>query len=188
MENRVRKNRFLSRLTLSMITVCLLILGLAVTSFALIYSSIRSEDHKFGTGTVDINLNDGKKVVDEDGLFIAPGESVTRTFFIENNSTTDVYYRFYFENLTGDLAKHVKVCVNYGETVVTQGMISQLTRDTAVPASDLLVPGERRDLTVTFTLVNESGRDYGNNFLSFDLSADAVQAPNNPDKDFGNNG
>ena len=121
-------------------------------------------------------------------MFIAPGESVTRTFFIENNSTTDVYYRFYFENLTGDLAEHVKVCVNYGETVVTQGMISQLTRDTAVPAGDLLVPGERRDLTVTFTLVNESGRDYGNNFLSFDLSADAVQAPNNPDKDFGNNG
>ena len=43
----------------SIVIVILLVLGLAVTSYALASETISIEDHRFNTGIIKINLNDG---------------------------------------------------------------------------------------------------------------------------------
>ena len=92
------------RLILEVVGLILLACCLVVTSAALTYRAVSVEDNLFRTGTVAINLNDGKPVIAaHEGLF-EPGMTVEKTFFIQNRSTWDVYYRLYLSEVAGGLA------------------------------------------------------------------------------------
>ena len=70
----------------------------------------------FHTGEVKINLNDGKPVIREHEFLFEPGMTVRKNFFIENDSTWDVYYRLDLDNISGGLAEVLTVTGKDGLT------------------------------------------------------------------------
>ncbi|HAY97398.1 MAG TPA: hypothetical protein DCY23_03710, partial [Ruminococcaceae bacterium] len=79
------------KLTGGIIAVVVLAVCLCITTFALVYSSVSAENNLFRTGEVKINLNDGKPVIQEHEFIFEPGMTVKKDFFIENDSSCDVY-------------------------------------------------------------------------------------------------
>ncbi len=172
------------KLTASFISVILLIGCLCVVTYALIYSAVSVDDNLFQTGTIQINLNDGKPVIEENEYLFEPGVTVVKEFFLENEGTCDVYYKLYLENMDGGLADVLEVSIQDGDTVLYQGTAAELTKDNTSAADDVLEIGERRDFTITFHLPEAEGNMVQGEYLSFDLSADAVQTKNNPNRLF----
>ena len=81
------------RLTGGIATLVTLALCLCLTTFALVYASVSVDNNLFGTAEVKINLNDGQPLIRENDLLFEPGMTVKKDFFIENQSTLDVYYK-----------------------------------------------------------------------------------------------
>lgn len=179
-----RKPNTAKRLTVSMIVIVILSLCLALTTFALVYSTVVVENNLFHTGTVKLNLNDGKPVIEEHEFLFEPGMTVEKEFFVENQSTWDVYYRLYFDEIEGGLAEVLEVSVRDGSKVLFSGKMADLTREKARAADDILKLNERRNLTVSFHFPEEAGNDTQRLYLTFTLCADAVQTKNNPNKLF----
>lgn len=180
MRNKTKTEK---RLLRGMIVVVVLTLCLCATTFALVRSSISVRYDRFQTGYVRINLNDGEPVIREYEFLFEPGMTVEKDFFIENQSTADVYYRLYFNNVDGGLADVLQISIRNDEKTLYQGSVMQLTR-TAPAADDVLQINERRDLTISFTFPADAGNRAQNMTLTFDLCADAVQTKNNPNKLF----
>ena len=170
------------------VMIVVLVICLAVTTFALAYASLDVDNNYFRTGRVRINLNDGLPVIREDEFLFEPGMTVVKEFFIENNSTWDVYYRLYMDGVDGDLADVLEITILDGDKVVCTGTANELTRDRVAAAQDSLAIGERRTLSIRFYFPWESGNEYQNHGslydLCFDLCADAVQTKNNPNRLF----
>ena len=172
------------KLTLSALLAIFLACALCLTTYALFYTAISVENNRFQTGVISIDLNGGKPVIEQgDGLF-APGMSIEKTFYIQNQSTWAVYYKLYFDNVQGGLADILQVTILDGEKVLYAGTARQLTRQNVSAADDLLLVGERRELCIRFYYPTDSGNETQNWELVFDLCADAVQEKNNPDREF----
>ena len=172
------------KLTASIIIVVVLAICLCITTFALIYSTVAVDNNLFQTGTVKINLNDGKPVIEEHEFLFEPGMTVEKEFFLENQSTWDVYYKLYFDNVEGGLADLLDVTIRHGDTVLFRGKACDLTKDKVGAADDILRLNERRELTISFHFPEEAGNEAQKLYLAFDLSADAVQTKNNQNRLF----
>lgn len=172
------------KLTASIVAVIVLAISLCITTFALIYSIVSVDDNLFQTGTIKINLNDGKPVITENEFLFEPGMKVEKRFFIENNSTWDVYYRLYFDDVEGGLADVLDVTIWDKDAVLFSGKASDLTREKVEAANDILRLNERREMTITFYFPKRAGNCAQNLYLSFSLNADAVQTKNNPNRLF----
>ncbi len=179
-----KKSKTVKRLTGNVIAIVSLSVCLCITTFALVYSTVAVENNLFHTGTVKINLNDGKPVIEEHEFLFEPGMTVKKDFFIENQSTWDVYYRLYFTDIEGGLANVLDVTVKDGEKVLYSGKATNLTKENVGAANDVLKLNERRNLTVYFHFPEEAGNEAQNLVLTFSMSADAVQTKNNPNKLF----
>mgnify|MGYP002597958708 CR=1 FL=1 len=107
----MRKSKTTKRLTTSVATIVVLAVCLCVTTFALVYSTVTVENNLFQTGTVKINLNDGRPVIEEHEFLFEPGMTVEKKFFLENQSSWDVYYRLYLDNVEGGLADVLDVAI-----------------------------------------------------------------------------
>ena len=178
------KSKTVSRLTGGIVLVVILALCLALTTFALVYASVSVENNLFRTGEVHINLNDGKPIIQEQEFLFEPGMTVEKDFFIENNSTWDVYYRVYFDEVTGGLGDVLEVTILDGEKVLYSGTAAGLSRQNVAAADDLLHIGERRTLTACFHFPEDSGNAAQELSLSFVLCAEATQTKNNPNRLF----
>ena len=172
------------KLTGGIITIIILVICLCITTFALVYTFVSVENNRFHTGEVKINLNDGKPVIREHEFLFEPGMTVVKSFFVENDSTWDVYYRLYLDNVSGGLADVLTVTVKDGDKVLCTGTAGQLTRENVTAADDILPVGQRRNLTVTFHYPEASGNESENLDLLFTLCAEATQTKNNPNKLF----
>lgn len=172
------------RLTASIVTIVILSLCLCITTYALVLSTVRVDNNFFHTGTVDINLNDGKAIIEEHEFLFEPGMTVKKDFFIENRSTWEVYYKVYFNNVMGGLADVLEITIQDGDKVLFFGTAAELSRANVQAADDVLRVNERRVLSVYFHFPEEAGNSAQNLTLSFDMCADAVQTKNNPDKIF----
>ncbi len=177
-------NNTAKKLGVSVIIIMILSVCLAVTTFALVYSMVSVDGNIFSTATVKINLNDGKPIIKEDEFIFEPGMTVKKDFFVKSESTADIYYRIYFENVSGGLSEFLQIKICSGDKVLYSGMAKELTRARAKAADDILSPSESRYLTVYFTFPADSGNEAQDLFLSFDLAAEAVQVKNNPNKEF----
>ena len=171
------------RLTGGIIAIIVLAVCLCITTFALVYASVSVENNLFHTGKVKINLNDGEPVIQEHEFLFEPGMTVVKGFFIENDSTWDVYYRLYLDNVSGGLSDVLTVTLKDGDRVLYSGTANELTRQNVV-ADDTLKIGQRRNLTVTFHYPESSGNGTQNLDLTFTLCAEATQTKNNPNKLF----
>ena len=168
------------KLTGRVILTALLAICLCITTFALVYSTAAADSNLFQTGEIKINLNDEKPVIEESGLLFEPGMTVEKNFFIENQSTWDVYYKLYLDNMEGGLADVLDVELRNGGTVLFSGKAADMTRERVGAATDILKPQERRDLTISFHFPKNAGNTAQRRYLSFSLNADAVQTKNNP--------
>ena len=172
------------RLSVAILIIILLCIGLCGTTFALVYATVSVDNNLFQTGYIEINLNDGKPVIEDHEFLFEPGMTVTKPFFIENNSTWDVYYRIYFENVNGALSDVLEITIRSGDQVLAQGTARELNRDMVSAAEDTLKMKEHRDLTITFHFPEDAGNTAMGTTLRFSLCAEAVQTKNNPYKIF----
>lgn len=178
------ETRTAKKLTGGIVAIVLLTVCLCITTFALVYASVSAENNLFHTGEVKINLNNGEPVIREHEFLFEPGMTVRKEFFIENESTWDVYYRIYLDNLSGGLADVLDITVRDGDKILYSGTASELTRQNVAAADDTLKIGQRRNLTVTFYYPEEKGNDTQNLDLTFTMCAEATQTKNNPNKLF----
>ena len=173
------------KLTGGIIAIIALAVCLAITTFALVYASVSVENNLFHTGNVKINLNDGQPVIQKHEFIFEPGMTVIKDFFIENESTWDVYYRIYLDDVSGGLADVLTVTIKDGDKTLYSGTANELTKQYITAADDTLKIGQRRDLTVYFHFPEDKGNEAQNLDLTFTLCAEAIQTKNNPNKLFG---
>lgn len=177
-----KQKQIRKKLTASVVTMVILAFGLCITTFALVYSIVTVDNNRFQTGTVKINLNGGKPVIEDHEFLFEPGMTVKKDFFIENDSTGTVYYRLYFAGVSGDLADVLEVTVKDGNKTLYSGTPTQLENTQA--ADDLLAVGQRRTLTMYFHFPEANGNSAQAKDLTFTLCADATQTKNNPQRLF----
>lgn len=178
------ETKTVNKLTGGIIAIIVLAVCLCITTFALVYASVSVENNLFHTGEVKINLNDGKPVIREHEFLFEPGMTVVKDFFIENDSTWNVYYRLYLDNVSGGLSRVLTVTIKDGDKVLYSGTANELTRQNVVAADDTLKIGQRRNLTVVFHYPETAGNDTQSLDLTFTLCAEATQTKNNPNKLF----
>ena len=181
---KIQAKKTSNRMIGSIIAILVLALCLTITTFAIVYSTVSVEENIFRTGRVKINLNNGDPVIRQDEFLFEPGATVVKTFFVENLSTWDVYYKIYFGNVTGKLADFIEVTVKDGDKVICQGRMKDLSKADVTPAEDELAVMEKKELSIWFHFPEEVGNQGMNLSLNFDLFADAVQTKNNPEKAF----
>ena len=168
----------------SIIAVIVLAICLCITTATLLWVTVTVDNSLFTTGFVKINLNDGKPVIKEYEFLFEPGMTVKKDFFIENQSTCDVYYRLYFDNVEGGLADVLEITIKDGDKTLYHGTAAKLGRADVGAADDILSLKEKRVLTVYFHYPEEAGSSSQNLMLTYDMCADAVQAKNNPNRLF----
>lgn len=178
------ENKTAKRLTGGIIAIVALAVCLCITTFALVYASVSVENNLFHTGKVKINLNDGKPVIREHEFIFEPGMTVKKDFFIENDSSWDVYYRIYLENVSGGLKDVLEITVKDGDRALYSGTASELTQQNVTAADDTLKIGQKRNLTVYFHFPEDKGNETQNLDLTFTMCAEATQTKNNPNRLF----
>lgn len=155
-----------------------------VTSFALMIVSVAVPDNTFETAKVGLDLNDGAPVFDGVDMLLEPGRTLLRDFNITNESTVDVYCRLYLQNLEGPLSSMVTFSLYDGEELLFAANAVDFDRSEPFTLQQPLAPGESKTLTLAVEMDKNAGNGGQGTYLTFDLSADAVQARNNPDKIF----
>ncbi len=178
------ENKTAKRLTGGIIAIVALAVCLCITTFALVYASVSVENNLFHTGKVKINLNDGKPVIREHEFIFEPGMTVKKDFFIENDSSWDVYYRIYLENVSGGLKDVLEITVKDGDRALYSGTASELTQQNVTAADDTLKIGQKRNLTVYFHFPEDKGNETQNLDLTFTMCTEATQTKNNPNRLF----
>lgn len=178
------ENRMVKKLILNVSVIIVLLLCLGITTYALVKEAVYITDNYFHTGTIEINLNDGKPVISEHEFLFEPGMTVEKEFFIQNNSTWAVYYKIYFKNVSGGLANILEVSIKDNGKELFHGTAADLTRANVKAADDMLAVNERRNLKIYFHFPENAGNKAQGLDLNFDISADAVQTKNNPNKQF----
>lgn len=180
----INSSRTRKRLSKGIGLSVVLLIALAVSTAALWSSSVAVEGNVFQTGTVSINLNDGVPVISVEELLFEPGMTIVKDFFIENESTVDVYYRIYFENVEGGAADVLEITIKDGDSTLYSGKAAELTKEEAKAFGEVLHLGETVLLRAEFHLPENVGNAVQKTGLSFDVCADAVQTQNNPDRLF----
>ncbi len=179
------KANTIKKLTASLVLVILLSMCLAISTIALALSMVSIENNFFIAGTVKINLNDSKPIIEEHEFLFEPGMTVRKEFFVKNESNCDVYYKLYFQNVAGGLSDilEVKICDN--DNVLFGGTAKELSKENVPVPDDVLKAGEIRKLQIYFYFPKEADNEAQNLYLTFDMGADAVQTKNNINKEFG---
>lgn len=180
----MERNNLSRKLAAGISILIILSICLCITTFALVFSILSVEGNIFSTGVVKINLNDGAPVIEENDFTFEPGATVVKEFFVENDSTCDVYYKIYFDNVDGELADVLEIAIYDGNEVLWVGKATTLTRSSVMAADKVLTMGEKRVLKVSFHYPEAAGNSTQNQVLRFDFCASAVQAANNPNKVF----
>ena len=182
----MNEQKLKKKLMFMIVTVVLPSIGLTVTSFALASSIAQGRNNRFTMSMgVELTINDGKPVVDVTDMVYEPGGTYVSEFPIANLGTFDVWYRVYLTGVTGELQDDITVTIKEKDgTVLCKGMMNQLTADKVMTGS--LAAGESKTLTIEFYFSPDADNSAQGQTVSFNITADATQKQNNPDKDFGN--
>lgn len=178
------KTKTAKKLTAGIAAIVILAVCLCISTFALVYTSVSVENNIFSTGNLHINLNNGKPVIREYEFNFEPGMTVKKDFFVENDSSCEVYYRLYFDNVSGGLADVLNVTIKDGEKTLYRGTANELNMQNTAAADDILNIGQRRELTVYFHYPEDKGNGTQNLDLTFTICAEATQVKNNPNRLF----
>lgn len=173
------------KLTVMIVTVVLLSLGLAITSFALASSIVSIRNNRFSMIMgVELTVNDGKPVVDVTDMVYEPGGTYVSEFPIANLGTFDVWYRVYLTGVNGELQDDITVTIKEKDgTVLCKGTMNELGSDKVAVSS--LAAGEEKVLYIEFYFSPEADNSAQGQTVSFNITANATQKQNNPYMDFG---
>lgn len=174
------------KLKMMIVIVALLMCGLTVTSYALASSivSIRNNSFSMSLG-VELKVNNGDPVVDVTDIIYEPGGTYRSEFPISNLGDFDVWYRVYFTQVKGELQDDITVTIKEKDGIVLcEGKMNELTSDKVEVG--VLPAGEEKTLYIEFYFSAEANNSAQGQFVSFNITADATQWQNNPDKNFGN--
>lgn len=183
MRKRV-KTRLGKKLLCAVLIAVALVSSFTITTYAYVLTHIGIYDNTFITGSVKVNLNDGQPIISEDEYLFEPGMTVVKSFFLQNQSSFSVYYRIYFEDISGALADVIQVKLSTGEKTLFEGKLSEMTQANMKAAEDFLKVGEAHWFELQFYYPDDEGNETQGTDLSFRLSAEAVQTKNNPDREF----
>lgn len=174
------------KLYIMIVTVVLLVCGLTITSIALANSIAEVRNNHFAMGAgVKLVINHGNPVVDVTDVVYEPGSTYQSEFPIANLSTFDVWYRVYFTDVDGVLKDYITVTIKEADgTELCKGTINELNSDKTSISS--LAAGEEKTLYISFYFSPEADNITQNQHVSFNITANATQKPNNPNRDFGN--
>lgn len=173
------------KLTVRLVTIIIMLICLCVITYGYVLSQVKIEDNYFQTGEVKININDGKTVINEDDYLFEPAMTVEKEFFVKNESSFSVYYKIYFSEVKGSLAKVIEVTIQDQDgNPLYQGTISELNKDKVVATDDTLQVNEKKNFKIIFHYPKEKGNETMNQQLSFKLEVAATQTKNNPNKQF----
>ena len=188
----------MKKFTISIIIVIILMICFVTTTFALISNKVTVEDNYYQTGTLKVDINGGNPIIEENEFNFEPGMTVVKSFYIENRSTCDVYYRLYLDELEGDLVDVIKITITIddgdedhdNDKVLYSDVASNLTKEHSTVADDILGAKDsdngKRNYLIYFYYPSESNNSGQDKSLSFKLSVEATQTKNNTDKEFNN--
>lgn len=182
----MNEQKLKKKLTMMIVTVVLLSLGLTITSLASASSIAKIRNNRFAMSMgVELKVNDGQPVVDINDIIFEPGGTYQSEFPVANLGTFDVWYRVYLTGVTGELQDDIIVTIKEKDgTVLSKGTMNQLTADKAMTGS--LAAGEEKTLIIEFYFSPDADNSAQGQTVSYNITADATQKKNNPDKDFGN--
>ena len=169
----------------NLVLALVLIGGFTATTIAIAANQVTLGENAFQTGVLKVNLNDGKPVFDQDILF-EPGMMVQQKFTIANEGSVDAYYRLYFSEIDGDLAKELQVEIKEGKKRIFEGYFEDLmeSEDIIYANTSTLKAEETKEMTILITLPEESKNTMQGKTVSFRLNYDAIQKDGNISKDF----
>lgn len=177
------------KLKIEIAIIIVLMICLCITTVALALSQTTTKN-TFQTDAIDIILNNGQKIIDDDDQSIAPGKTIITSFPLKNNSDHDIYYRLYFSNIKdgeGNLADALEVTIKRLDTneVLYAGFMPNLVRSKVAAVKEALAAREEIMLEATFFLPESAKDNLQGEGVTFDFVAEAVQSENNDGKDFG---
>jgi hypothetical protein len=172
------------KLQINVVTLIIICIALCITSFAIASTIIRYDvqNNSFQTGSIDIDLNGGKPIIDGNDPLFQPGMTVKKEFYIENKGTWEVFYKLYFSKVEGKLGDALKIKIykeNSPHIILLQGTISDLINADELSIVSNLEIGEKQELVAEFYFPPDKGDEYQGETLAFDIDALAVQAKNN---------
>ena len=182
--NKQRSTMNKRKIRIGFVTLVILILSLAVTTYALGTASVSVGDNVFVTGILEINMNDEEPIIEDDEFLFEPGMTVVKDFFVENKGTVDAYYRLYFENVEGNVSEIMEVTIKDAEQILYDGKAGSMTEENPCISEKILQAGEKVWLTAAFHYPETEGNETQRQYMSFDIVADAVQTKNNPGRLF----
>lgn len=179
-----KRSNIKKKVYISIAAILCMFVMLTATTYALILSLVSADDNIFETAQVKIELNNGQAIFDGTDINIEPGCSIRKDFTVENDSTVDIYYRLYLENVSGSLRDVLIFDIYDGDTLLFSGKADDMNKESPCQSSTPLASGEIRTLTAVVKMEESASSVYKNEGISFDITADAVQARNNPEKIF----
>lgn len=180
------KRSLKKRLGIVIAVLAILVSGLAVTSYAIIryYVQISGNEISMSEG-LELNLNDGKPVIDTSAIVYEPGGTYRTEFTVENLGTMDAWYRVYPTDVQGALKEYIILTVKQQDGVVLcQGKMSDLNAESVTVGT--LAKGEEKTLYLELYFASGADNAAQSQSVSFTITANATQKQNNTDKDFGN--
>ena len=190
------------KLKIGIVVIVLLSICLIFTSTVLAMSTLSIGNNIFKTGMISIKLgginngeeyyfDDSHKLITENEFLFEPGITVEKKFFIENvagNKGWDVYYKIYFDNIEGELANEIEVCLkDEYENVYFNGKAKDFVKNNVITAEKALSVVDNYNkhyYIISFHYPEECGNVGQGKILEFDLCAKAVQTKNNPNREF----
>ncbi len=172
------------KMTASTVIVIIIAVFFCATTIVFALSVAKVENNEYGTGVVKINLNDGKPVITEDEFIFEPGMTVNKDFFLQNQSSCDVYYRIYFKNVEGGLKDILQVSITSEGELLFSGTPNQLSNKNVMISDAELKINETKNMQISFVFPKDAENEAQDLSLRFDLAADAVQTKNNNNKEF----
>lgn len=157
---------------------------LAVTTFALLVTTVSVYNNLFTTGSVSVQFNGGKKVFSETDLLLSPGQTLERPMTITNIGEAPAYCRIYIENVRGSLNEALLFHIYDDGQLVKTVRPCDFTAQNALKLPAALQPGETYSYLVQVVMEENGGNTYTESGVTFDFIVHAVQAVNNPDREF----
>lgn len=192
-----------TKLNKGIVAIIALSICLVFTSVVLALSTIPVDNNIFKTGLIHIMLggvdedgseyyfDDTHKLITENEYLFEPGITVEKKFFIENKGGIkgyDVYYKIYFENVSGKLDDQLEITLkDADDNVLYNGIARDFTKEVSLTSFNSLstvIGSNKHYLTISFHYPEECGNIGQGEILQFDLVAKAVQTKNNTEKEF----
>lgn len=178
MKNSTKKNFKIGVTVLMIAVVCF-----CACSFALSKTSLSSrlgiyrsgEGGSENSSKVNVDINGNAKII-EDNLIINPGDTLSKTFYIKNNDSENIYYGF--SEVGGNLKDFLTVKLVSGDEVLYEGKASELENFNS-DKSHVINPSETKNFEMILVYPVSAGNNSGNSEFSFRVTCDYLVARGN---------